>query len=63
MFIGIYAVPAGLSAALARIVSRHRVLAADRGAAMLTGSPSALTAALLRLSGELERLERRLQAG
>jgi len=59
MFIGIYAVPAGLSAALARIVSRHRELAADRGAATLTGSPSVLTAALLRLSGELAGIPQR----
>lgn len=54
---GSYAVPLGLVLVSAsRIVSRHRELAADRGAAVLTGSPSSLAAALLRLSGQLERM-------
>lgn len=43
----------------ARILSRHRELAADRGAAMLTGSPAALASALRRLSGELDRVPKR----
>ena len=34
----------------ARMLSRHRELAADRGAALLTGSPAAVAAALRRLS-------------
>ena len=34
----------------ARAVSRHRVLAADRGAALLTGSPAQVAAALRTLS-------------
>jgi heat shock protein HtpX len=51
--------PAAISAGLARIVSRHRELAADRGAAMLTGSPAALAAALLRLSGEMAAIPQR----
>jgi heat shock protein HtpX len=35
----------------ARLLSRHRELAADRGAALLTGSPAGVAAALRRLSG------------
>ncbi|HEX8647538.1 MAG TPA: M48 family metalloprotease [Thermoleophilaceae bacterium] len=42
----------------ARILARHRELAADRGAAILTGSPAALASALRRLSGELGRIPR-----
>jgi heat shock protein HtpX len=45
-----------LSAGLCRIVSRHRELAADRGAGLLTGSPAALAAALMRLSGDLRAI-------
>lgn len=55
----IYALPAVISAGLARIVSRHRELAADRGAAMLTGSPAAVTAVLLRVSGEIAVIPKR----
>jgi heat shock protein HtpX len=40
-------------------LSRHRELAADRSAALLTGSPSALASALLRLSGDLALIPRR----
>jgi heat shock protein HtpX len=39
-------------------LSRYREFAADRSAALLTGSPSALASALLRLSGDLERIPR-----
>jgi heat shock protein HtpX len=52
-------VPAAISAGFARIVSRHRELAADRGAAMLTGSPAAVTSALLRVAGELAAIPKR----
>ena len=38
---------------LGRVVSRHREFAADRGAAMLTGSPAALMSALVRVSEDL----------
>jgi heat shock protein HtpX len=56
---GSYSVPPALVlAGLSRLVSRHRELAADRGSALLTGSPSALAAALLTLSGELARMPR-----
>ena len=42
-----------------RILTRHRELAADRGAALLTGSPAALASALRRLSGDIERIPKR----
>jgi heat shock protein HtpX len=42
------ALPGALAA---RLLSRHRELAADRGAALLTGSPAGVAAALRRLSG------------
>jgi heat shock protein HtpX len=40
-------------------LSRARELAADRSAAILTGAPATLAAALLKLSGEIERLPTR----
>jgi heat shock protein HtpX len=59
-------VPLAVAAALCALtlpavaaLSRYREIAADRSAALLTGSPSALASALLRLSGELERIPRR----
>jgi heat shock protein HtpX len=42
-----------LPAWVSRFVSRYRELAADRGAAVLTGTPSALAAVLLRLSDRM----------
>ena len=42
----------------ARIVSRQRELAADRGAAILIGSSATLASALRRLAGELESIPR-----
>jgi heat shock protein HtpX len=56
MFGCMYAPPALLSAWLSRFVSRHRELAADRGAALLTGSPAALASALARLSDGLHAI-------
>lgn len=38
---------------LTRILSRARELSADRGAAVVTGSPSTLAAALVKVSGEM----------
>lgn len=55
MFGAVLVPPALVLGAVARVVSRHRELAADRGSALLTGSPAALAAALSRLSGRLER--------
>ena len=60
LMFGAILVPAGLVLTLsARVVSRHRELAADRAAAVLTGSPAAVAAALVQVSDGLERLRRR----
>jgi heat shock protein HtpX len=37
-------------------LSRYREFGADRGAALITGRPSALSAALLKLSGAMQRV-------
>ena len=44
-----------LSFVLLRTLSRYREFAADRGSAVLTGRPSALASALLKISGTIER--------
>jgi heat shock protein HtpX len=53
--IGVYIVSFFLMQAL----SRYREFAADRGAAILTGRPSALAAALVRISSGMERIPKR----
>jgi heat shock protein HtpX len=59
-FIGVLLVPpAALMLAVARIVSRHRELAADRGAAVLTGVPERVAAALLAVESALDAMPRR----
>jgi heat shock protein HtpX len=40
-------------------LSRYREFAADRGAAILTGRPSALASALLRIHGTMDRIPQR----
>ncbi|MGH2543925.1 MAG: zinc metalloprotease HtpX [Ardenticatenaceae bacterium] len=44
---------------LIRALSRYREFAADRGAALLTGSPAALQSALLKISGKMNRVPQR----
>lgn len=48
-----------VSALLARLVSRHRELAADRAAVVLTGSAAAVAAALVAVDDELRRMPKR----
>jgi heat shock protein HtpX len=50
--LGVYIV----SFLLMQALSRYREFAADRGAAVITGRPSALSSALLKISGTMERI-------
>lgn len=50
------AVVYAVSFVLTRAMSRYRELSADRSAAMLTGRPSALAAALTKVSGEIAKI-------
>ena len=48
-----------LSFLLTRALSRYRELAADRAGAILTGQPSALASALVKITGEMARIPSR----
>jgi heat shock protein HtpX len=48
-----------ISFVLLRALSRYREYAADRGAAILTGRPSALSSALLKIGGTIEQIPQR----
>jgi heat shock protein HtpX len=53
---GVSAAVYALSFVLIRALSRYRELAADRAAALLTGRPSALAAALTKVDGDIARI-------
>jgi len=57
--IAVAAVVYAVSFVLLRALSRYREFAADRGSAVLTGRPSALASALLKVSGTIERVPSR----
>ncbi|POG56906.1 zinc metalloprotease HtpX [Haloferax marisrubri] len=48
-----------ISYLLIRALSRYREYAADRGAAVITGRPSALASALLKISGRMDNVPKR----
>ncbi|HEY4279836.1 MAG TPA: zinc metalloprotease HtpX [Conexibacter sp.] len=48
-----------ISFLLMQALSRYREFAADRGSAIITGRPSALASALMRISGTMERIPQR----
>jgi len=45
-----------ISYLLIRMLSRYREFAADRGAAAITGQPAALASALMKISGEMDKV-------
>ncbi|MBF6046230.1 zinc metalloprotease HtpX [Streptomyces sp. NRRL B-1677] len=55
----ISAVVYAISFLLTRLLSRYRELSADRAGALLTGRPSALAAALTKVTGEMARIPTR----
>ncbi len=62
MFLALMAVSIvvyAISFLLIRMLSRYRELAADRSGALLTGQPSALKSALIKVSGDMARIPTR----
>ena len=59
ILIPLLVVPAGIMLGLSRVISRARELAADRAAAVLTGSPASVAAALMKVDGSLAKLRSR----
>ncbi len=53
------AVVYAISFVLLQALSRYREFAADRGSAIITGRPSALVSALMKISGTMERIPQR----
>ncbi|MEV6563268.1 zinc metalloprotease HtpX [Streptomyces kronopolitis] len=53
---GVSVVVYAISFLLTRLLSRYRELSADRAAALLTGRPSALAAALTKVTGQIARI-------
>lgn len=54
--IAVSAIVYALSFVLVRTLSRYRELSADRSAAILTGKPSSLASALVKVSGDMARI-------
>jgi heat shock protein HtpX len=57
--IAISAVVYAISFVLLQALSRYREFAADRGSAIITGRPSALISALMKISGTMDRIPQR----